>query len=147
MTPSAFQTYLYTHIPLSRAMEVEVLEADANGVLIEAPLAPNINMHGTMFGGSVATLALLSAWSIAHLALESQGLAVQLVIHRSDIEYIRPVEGRAQAFARPVDLDWSKFMQAYERRGRARLNATTDVLFNGETAARFSGEFVALAAT
>jgi thioesterase domain-containing protein len=147
MTPSAFQTYLYTHIPLSRAMEVEVLEANAERVLIEAPLAPNINMHGTMFGGSVATLAILSAWSVAHLALESQGLAAQLVIHRSDIEYLHPVEGRAQASAKLVDLDWPKLMQAYERRGRARLKATSDVLFNGEAAARFSGEFVAIAAT
>lgn len=60
MTPEALRTYLHDHIPLSRAMAVEVVEASANHVLLEAPLAPNINMHGTMFGGSSATLALLA---------------------------------------------------------------------------------------
>lgn len=144
MTPAALRTYLYDHIPLSRAMAVEVLYASAAHVLLEAPLAPNINMHGTMFGGSGATLALLAAWSVVHLKLEAEGLTSKLVIHRTETEYLLPVEGTAQASARLDHLDWETFRHTYDRRGRARLTVTSELLYDGHVAARLIGEFVAI---
>ncbi len=57
MTPSELQTYLHTHIPLSKAMEVEVVQATPDIIELRAPLAPNINHRGTAFGGSISTLA------------------------------------------------------------------------------------------
>ena len=56
MTPEALADYLYRHIPLARAMDVSVEEASAERVTVVAPLPPNINVHGTMFGGSAAVL-------------------------------------------------------------------------------------------
>jgi len=144
VTPAALRTYLHDHIPLSRAMDVEVLEASAAHVLLEAPLAPNINMHGTMFGGSGATLALLAAWSVLHLKLEAEGLASKLVIHRTETEYLLPVEGSARASARLDTVDWETFRHTYDRRGRARRTVTAELLYDGEVAARLTGEFVAI---
>ena len=125
-------------------MAVEVLQASAAHVLLEAPLAPNINMHGTMFGGSGATLALLAAWSVVHLKLEAEGLTSKLVIHRTETEYLLPVEGAAQASARLENADWESFRNTYERRGRARLTVTAELLYGGKVAARLIGEFVAI---
>lgn len=144
MTPAALRTYLHDHIPLSRAMAVEVLDASAANVLLEAPLAPNINMHGTMFGGSGATLALLAAWSVVHLKLEAEGLSSKLVIHRTEAEYLLPVEGTAQASANLDNVDWETFRHTYDRRGRARLTVTAQLLYKGQVAARLIGEFVAI---
>ena len=144
MTPSALRTYLHDHIPLSRAMAVEVVEASAAHVLLEAPLAPNINMHGTMFGGSAATLALLAAWSVMHLRLEAKGIASQLVIHRTTTEYLLPITGPAHASAHLDETVWPAFLQTYRRRGRARLTVAAELLFDGQTAGRLSGEFVAI---
>lgn len=144
MTPAALRTYLHDHIPLSRAMAVEVLEASALHVLLEAPLAPNINMHGTMFGGSGATLALLAAWSVVHLKLEAEGLTSKLVIHRTETEYLLPVEGAAQASANLDTVDWETFRHTYDRRGRARRTVNAQLLYKGQVAARLIGEFVAI---
>ena len=144
MTPAALRTYLYDHIPLSRAMAVEVQEASAAHVLLEAPLAPNINMHGTMFGGSGATLALLAAWSVVHVKLEAEGLSSKLVIHRTETEYLLPVEGSARASANLDNVDWETFRHTYDRRGRARLSVTAELLYDGQIAARLIGEFVAI---
>lgn len=144
MTPEALRTYLHDHIPLSRAMAVEVLEASAAHVLLEAPLEPNLNMHGTMFGGSAATLALLAAWSVMHLKLETAGIASQLVIHRTSMEYLLPITGIAQASAQLNDADWPNFLQTFHRRGRARLTVHSELLFEGQTAGRLTGEFVAI---
>jgi len=147
VTPEALRTYLHDHIPLSRAMAVEVLDASAAHVLLEAPLEPNINMHGTMFGGSAATLALLAAWSVMHLKLETAGIASQLVIHRTATEYLLPITGLAQASAHLDDASWPSFLQAYQRRGRARLTVAAELLFEGKVAGRLSGEFVAISET
>jgi thioesterase domain-containing protein len=142
--PKALRTYLHDHIPLSRAMAVEVLEASATHVLLEAPLEPNINMHRTMFGGSAATLALLAAWSVIHLKLEAEGIAGQLVIHRTTTEYLLPITGLAQASAHLDDASWPGFLQTYKRRGRARLTVASELLFEGKVAGRLIGEFVAI---
>ncbi|MBO9587812.1 YiiD C-terminal domain-containing protein [Devosia sp.] len=144
MTPGALRTYLHDHIPLSRAMAVEVVEASATHVLLEAPLAPNINMHGTMFGGSSATLALLAAWSVMHLKLEAERIASQLVIHRTAMEYLLPVTGLAQASAHLDEVGWPNFLQTFHRRGRARLTIASELLFEGNIAGRITGEFVAI---
>ncbi|KFL30794.1 thioesterase [Devosia riboflavina] len=147
MTPEALRFYLHDHIPLSRAMAVEVLEASAAHVLLEAPLEPNINMHSTMFGGSAATLALLAAWSVMHLKLEAAGIASQLVIHRTAMEYLLPIAGVAQASAHLDDAHWPSFLQTFQRRGRARLTVVAELLFEGKIAGRLTGEFVAISET
>jgi len=49
----AVQQYLHDHIPLSKAMQVTVLSAQTDSVILSAPLAPNINGKETVFGGVV----------------------------------------------------------------------------------------------
>lgn len=146
MTPSALAAFLHEKIPLSKAMDVSVASVSADGVVLEAPLDPNINVHGTMFGGSVATLGLLAAWSALHLRLEAEGIANQLVIHRSAVDYLLPVRGPVRATARVNLADWGSFRQMLERRGKARLSVVAELLSEGQMAARLTGEFVAIVA-
>ena len=144
MTPDALADYLHEHIPLSRAMDVSVVGSSADEVAIDAPLDPNINVHGTMFGGSAAVLGLLAAWSVLHLRLEAEGIANQLVIHRTEMEYLKPISGTARAIARLDGADWAGFLHTLERRGKARLKVAAELWFEGEIAARLIGEFVAI---
>lgn len=144
MTPVALVAFLHEHIPLSRAMDVRVVQSGTDEVVLEAPLGPNINVHGTMFGGSAATLGLLAAWSVLHLRLETEGIANQLVIHRTEMEYLLPIAGTARAVARLDGVDWGGFVHMLERRGKARLKVNADVMFDGAVVARLVGEFVAI---
>ena len=144
MTPAALADFLKHHIPLSQAMDVVVVEASAERVVIEAPLAPNMNVHGTMFGGSAAVLALLAAWSLLHLRLEQAGIANQLVIHKTEMDYLKPISGAARAIARLDGADWDSFAHVLERRGKARIKVMAELMHDGEVAARLVGEFVAI---
>ncbi|ODT72509.1 MAG: hypothetical protein ABS75_03365 [Pelagibacterium sp. SCN 63-23] len=144
MKASALTTYLHDRIPLSRAMDVSAVVASAEQVVLEAPLDPNINVHGTMFGGSVATLGLLAAWSVLHLRLETEGIANQLVIHRTAMEYLRPIEGCVRAAAQLDPAGWDNFRHMLDRRSRARLTIIAELLYDGQVAARLTGEFVAM---
>ena len=146
MTKPALAEYLHTHMPLSRSMAVSVVSASAMEVVLEAPLAPNHNVHGTMFGGSIATLALLAAWSVVHLRLEADQFAGQLVVSRSETDYLMPVSGQARAIARLGGVDWDSFSSQLVRHGKARVTVTTEVLSNDLLTARLVGTFAAISA-
>ncbi|MBV8740626.1 MAG: YiiD C-terminal domain-containing protein [Sinobacteraceae bacterium] len=139
------QHYLHAAIPLSAAMGMQVREASPQGVLLWAPLAPNINHSQTVFGGSGVVLATLSAWALLHLRLQAAQTPAQLVIQRSAMEYERPISGDFAARCEFSDeLAWRRFQALYQRRGRARLTLHAQLCFGPHVMGRFVGDFVAL---
>lgn len=145
MTPAcaAVERYLHTHIPLSREMGLSVRSIDG-GVLLAAPLEPNLNHRGTVFGGSLSALAILSAWTALHLRLRDEGVPGHIVIQRNQMEYLRPADGEFQAFcAIPEGKAWPRFLEAMRRRGRGRITLHSEVRWGGERVGALEGEFVA----
>lgn len=139
------ERYLHANIPLSAAMGVRVRIATPHEVILWAPIGPNINHNRTVFGGSGAVLATLSAWTLLHLRLRQAGIDAQLVIQRSAMEYERPIPGDFEAICRFGDDEpWRRFRATYERRGRARLTLAADLRYDVESMGSFSGDFVAL---
>ena len=53
------EQYLHRYIPLAIAMGVRVKDATPARVELTAPLAPNVNHHDSVFGGSAAAVATL----------------------------------------------------------------------------------------
>ena len=138
------EAYLHAHIPLSAAMQVAVLSASSNAVTLSAPLAPNINHLSTAFGGSVSTLAILSAWSLVNLRLKAEGLHTRLVIQSNRMDYDAPVEGDFTATATLSDVAaWPLFTKLLQRKGRARIVVQSVVRCGDVVGGRFEGEFVA----
>jgi thioesterase domain-containing protein len=139
------ERYLHEQIPLSAAMGVRVKMATVERVQLSAPLAPNVNHNETIFGGSAAALATLSAWTLLHLRIERTGLRARLVIQRSRMEYERPLPGDFDAVCRFADeLAWERFRITLVRRGRARLTLAADLVYQAQRMAAFEGDFVAL---
>jgi len=146
MGEQELQHYLHQHIPLSKAMQVEVIAAGIDSVVLRAPLAPNINHRETVFGGSASALAILAAWSLVHLRLRSQGIAGRVVIRRNTIDYEHAMQGAftASSFLGP-DADWIRFVAMLKQYGMARISAGAELVSEGVNAGRFMGEFAALA--
>jgi thioesterase domain-containing protein len=138
---------MHEHIPLSKAMGVEVVEATGARVTLSAPLAPNINHRETVFGGSASAVALLSAWALLYLRLKHAGFDSRVVVQRNTMSYDRPIRGDFTATATVADADWRKFIDMLKRKGRARIAAGATVYCNEETVGRLDGEFVAAAST
>jgi thioesterase domain-containing protein len=145
MMPPELEQFLHEHIPLSRAMHVAVVASDANGVTLQAPLAPNINHRDTVFGGSASALAILAAWSLLQVRMMAAGLSPRLVIQRNTMDYEQPIPGTfvaRSALAEPGH--WTQFTHMYERKGKARIAVNAVLSFEGEVAGHFNGEFVAI---
>ena len=141
----ALESYLRRHIPLSVAMQVSVIEASPEQVVLAAPLAPNINHRDTVFGGSVSALAILAAWSVLHTKLAASDIRTRLVIQRNSISYDLAIAGEftAKAIA-PAPAAWETFLRTLTRKGRARISVSATIWSDGQQAARLDGEFVAL---
>lgn len=146
LNEQAVQQYLHDHIPLSKAMQVEVLSVKPDEVVLSAPLAPNINHKETVFGGSASAVAILAAWSLLHTKLKSTAINSQLVIQSNTMNYLLPINGTftARSFIEGA-ADWSRFVRMLERKGRARITVTAVLEYEGQQVGRLTGDFVALA--
>lgn len=141
------EQYLKTHIPLSQAMAVAVQRLEPDAVVLQAPLAPNKNHRGTVFGGSAAALAMLACWSLLRTRLLGQDLDSRLVIQRNTMDFERPIVGDFTARATLADPEeWDSFTRALDRKGKARVAAVAILEQDGHVVGKFRGEFVALAA-
>ncbi len=139
------EAYLHEHIPLSRSMGVSVQAADANGVILSAPLAPNINHRETVFGGSASSIAILAAWSVVHFGLRREGLDSRVVIRKNTMTYDRPMAGTFTATcSAPNTAAWQRFIATLKRRKIARIKLVTVLEYEGEITGRLEGEFVAI---
>ncbi len=146
MTPSEIEAYLHEHIPLSAGMELRVVEAGEEQVVIEAPLQPNLNHRGTAFGGSVAALAILTGWTQVHLRLRREDFTTHTVIQESAVRYDAPIHGTFRAICeRVADEPWERFTRAIERRGKGRIRLRVRVEADGIVVASFRGSYVSLA--
>jgi thioesterase domain-containing protein len=144
-TTIELERYLHDHIPLSRAMQVSVLDVQPDYVILSAPLAPNINHRDSVFGGSAAAVAVLAAWSLVHTRLLAAALPSRLVIQRNTMQFAMPITGTftARSFLTDEQL-WERFTRLLKRKGKARISVSCTLDFAGREAGYFEGEFVAV---
>ena len=140
---SDIETYLHEHIPLSDAMGVRVESAGLDGVILSAPFKKNFNHQKTIFGGSLHSLATLSCWTYLYLRIKGQGL--ELVIQKSEIDYIAPVTGDFVAECLPPsESEWNEFILSLDKKGKGRIHLSAKIAQNGLLAVIYHGIFVAI---
>ncbi|HUG97732.1 MAG TPA: YiiD C-terminal domain-containing protein [Gammaproteobacteria bacterium] len=134
-------------IPLAGEMGVAIQRLDEHVLAVTAPLAPNRNHMGSAFGGSLQGLATLAGWGVALLAVGAPD-SHHVVIRHAQMRFILPVSGELVAEAAlPSAGAIAAFRGTLADRGYARLSVPVIIRGPGESiAARYVGEFVALAA-
>lgn len=132
---------LREQLPLARFMDVRVEACDDSGLVLSAAGPPNVNLHGTMFGGSIGALALLAGWGLLRLRLLETGMDPEIVIQRSLARYLAPIAGAARAVAHaPAREEWERFLKTLRRRRKARILLEVEVFPDGDEEADLGGE-------
>lgn len=141
------EAFLHEKIPLTRAMGLHVAESNQQRVVLEAPLAANVNHLGTAFGGSLHALPTLACYAALWMLLREGGVDGHVVVKRSNASYRSPVTGRLRAVcARPSPAVCKEFMNDFKRHGKARMELSAIVDGGaGKPAVEFDGSFVAVA--
>ncbi|MEM8719787.1 MAG: YiiD C-terminal domain-containing protein [Cyanobacteria bacterium P01_G01_bin.39] len=141
----AIQAYLYEQIPISKAMQVQVIAVSKNLVKLAAPLQPNINHRSTVFGGSASALAILSAWTLVNFRLQREGFHRRLVIQKNTISYDKPIDSDFEAISSLKDQEkWDRFTKILRRKQKSRITVHSVLNCKQQQVGEFTGVFVAL---
>lgn len=144
MQQTEFLNWLHGEIPLTAAMQIDRVEFDGETLSMHAPLAPNLNDKGTGFAGSTSGLATLSGWCIITLWLRERGIDADVMIARSEVEYLAPLTEDLQT---SVSLPEPQLMAAFEQRlkvrGRARLPLTVLLGDSAAPVLKLNGDYAA----
>ena len=123
-------------------MALRVLDFDGRTIQIAAPLAPNRNHHGTAFGGSLATLGIVTGWALVDAALRNAGLPSRVVVQHSDCEFIAPVNTGFVATASLPD-HWPRFVATLQKHRRVRVEIATMIATGGAPLVQHLGRYAA----
>ncbi|MCP5409284.1 MAG: YiiD C-terminal domain-containing protein [Chromatiaceae bacterium] len=136
---------LHEEVPLTRQMGVRVVGYDGISLSATADFGPNVNIHGTAFGGSQFSICAVAGWALLHLKYEAAGLEVLSVLGDASIKYFLPVKGEIRALCRlPEDGTFEPFMKRVGNRERAAITLVTEIWSDERVAARFRGRYSAL---
>lgn len=144
MSLDQINAYLHARIPLSVHMGMQVRLLEPDRVQVHMPLAPNVNPHGTIFGGALGAIGLAAGWLLLHASFERNGVAAKLVGQRSECVFIAPATADciAECVCAPAELD--RLLSAFAERGRARTTLETVIRVGQQDVVRHSGIYVAL---
>ncbi|MCC5812160.1 MAG: YiiD C-terminal domain-containing protein [Ectothiorhodospiraceae bacterium] len=137
------ERYMLDRIPMARAMEVHLEQADESTLTLSAPLTPNVNHQGTVFGGSAAAIGVLSAWLMVVARLRAAGIPGNVVIQSHTMNYLKPIAGDFLAVAQaPAAPDWEKAVSLLGRKRPARLELQAQLLLGDIVVGTLEGRFV-----
>ena len=103
----------------------------------EIKLNKNINIHGTMFAGSIFSLATLTGWGMIYLQLKERGLDGDIVLGDGDIHYHKPITMKPRAICNIETLS-GKF-KPLENDNKARFELSVAILDGDTPVAEFEG--------
>ena len=135
---------LKEQVPLIAHMGIDVVSWDGATVVVEAPLEPNINTHGTAFGGSLYCVGAMTGWSAVHLTLMDAGHLPSVWVAKGEVEYKKPVRGVLRAQTTISDGVRAHLIQGYEAKGRVKATVDIKILEGEDDAVLMSAVFAAM---
>jgi len=145
MTEKELRNFLIDKIPVTESLGFEVLKLSPLEVQIKAPLSLNKNHMDSAFGGSLSTLMILTCYSWLFGVLGAHGSEFHIVIKDATTKFMIPVTEDIVVVCRAPDIaDVKKFLDAYDKKGIARIKLNSCVeLSNQSVACQLEGTFVA----
>jgi thioesterase domain-containing protein len=132
----------HREIPLAAAMRIGVAECADEALLVRAPLAENINVHGTAFAGSLYSVCVLTGWGTVWLALERHGLSGRIVVANASIRYRRAVTGEILCRCELDRAAQQRFAEQLAAEKRAALTLECWIDGDNGRAVAFNGDYV-----
>lgn len=129
----------YNTIPISEQMGIRLHKYTGHTLETRASLNKNINLHGTMFAGSIFSLATLTGWGMIHLQLREKGLEGDIVLGDGDIHYHKPITSQPRAVCY-IESIVGKFAPLTKGK-KANVTLNVKILDKDTPVAEFTGVF------
>ena len=132
-------------IPITEQMGIKLHQYTGRTLETRASLNKNINLHGTMFAGSIFSLATLTGWGMIFLQLKEKGLEGEIVLGDGNIHYHKPITMQPRALCNIESLS-GKF-ESLSNNKKCQIKLTVSILDSDNAVAEFSGVFWVLPKT
>ena len=119
-------------------MQITPVAFNGTELQVSAPLAPNINLHNTMFAGSIYTLMTLTGWGMVWLQQRLVDQKGDIVLADAKVRYIAPIIGQPMAKVSWPDTDLTQFTAG--RRIKVRLDV--ELYCDDKLCATFTGVYI-----
>ena len=145
MTSFEFQTHAEKMFPLVPHMGLKVKTFLGQHCVLTGTWRENKNHIGTVFGGSLYCFSALSSYGLIWAALSAEGIMTEnIVISEGQIRYLSPVKGDFEVSCKaPTTIQMEEFFHALQKKGKARLLLTAEVIRDEKVCAVFQGTYVA----
>lgn len=124
------QNTWYETIPITEHMGIKLYRYTGRTLEVRASMNKNINLHGTMFAGSVFSLATLTGWGMIFLQRKLKGLEGEIVLGDGSIHYHKPVtsEPRAICHVETISGDFEALKQGNKSKFTLRVDIQDDTI-------------------
>ena len=138
------QNTWHEKIPITEHMGIKLHQYTERTIETRASLNKNINLHGSMFAGSIYSLATLTGWGMIFLQLKQKNMMGEIVLGDGQIHYHKPITMRPRAICN-IESIQAKF-DILARDKKCPVTLKVQVLDNDTSVAEFSGKFWVLPA-
>lgn len=129
-------------IPISEKMGVHITHYDGQTFHLKANLAANLNVHDTMFAGSIYSQCVLAGWGLIWLQLKEAGLGGDTVLAEGNIKYYRPVSEEPEA--RVAREGMPAVLEPLRGGESAKFSLRVQLFSGRKLAVEFVGQYVVL---
>jgi thioesterase domain-containing protein len=126
-------------IPISEQMGIQLQQYSGKTLETRASLNKNINLHGTMFAGSIFSLATLTGWGMIFLQLKEKQLEGEIVLGDGNIHYHKPITMQPRALCNIESLS-GKF-DTLQKGKKCHIKLQVAILDGDNPVAEFNGVF------
>ncbi|BAK73790.1 YiiD C-terminal domain-containing protein [Arcobacter sp. L] len=135
---------LHNEIPLTKFMNLKILNYNEKELITTIPLDVNINDKGTAFGGSLATLTIISGWSLCWLISKELGFnSNNIVIIKNENSYKKPVTKDIICHTfKPNNEEINILKEKLLSKQSASVKITSQIVENNEICVVFVGYYV-----
>lgn len=137
----ALQREWHKRIPITEKMGIKIIQYTGSRFKTKANLTANLNLHDSMFAGSIYSQCVLTGWGLVWLQMQEFGLTGDIVQGSGDIKYHKPVWDEPTAEVRGRLREQLLPLQRGER---ARVELTVTLYSGEQAAATFHGRYVIL---
>lgn len=135
---------LYSKIPMTKYMQMDIDSIKDNNLITIAPLAPNINDKNTGFAGSLSTLVTISAWSVCYLKVKELGyLDAMIAVIKSDTAYRAPVTKDIICYTEmPNEKQIELLKNKLKNKKSASIKINSKIIQDGNICVEYSGFYI-----
>lgn len=123
------EEFLHTRVPLSKAINCQVVEASDKALKLSAPKFVNTVADEGFSDTSVLNLCNLASWAFIQISLQRLNYKPFTSLTQANLEKSREIDSNSSSIyatcTLPSDKEWQQFLRMLSRKSRAKVSLVT----------------------